>query len=115
MRSLSLLSVEQLQRAIALKEQIENLQLELDSITGESKKPKVGRPRKFGRSTEVRARLADAQKARGVEIQANGSGKAEADAKPKRKKHKMSAAGRAAVSAATKARWVRIKAEKAAE
>lgn len=85
-------SLDQLKRAIAVKEQIAKLEEELASILGGSAAPaaKRGRP---GRKP--------------------GSGAAAAGAPaPKKAKRVMSAEGRARIIAAQKARWAKIKKEK---
>jgi hypothetical protein len=73
MSSIINLSVQQLRRAAAIKEQIQSLENELGRIFGSSTTPV-------------------------------------AVAAPK-KRHKMSAAGRARISAAAKARWAKVKAQ----
>jgi hypothetical protein len=79
-------SVQQLQRAIKISEQIEKLEAELAGILGQSSpSPSYKVPASVLAST----------------------------AKPKRKKGKMSAEGRAAIIAAQKARWAKVHAEKA--
>lgn len=79
-------SVQQLQRAIKISEQIEKLEAELAAILGKSSSSP---------SNKVPA-----------SVLASTS-------KPKRKKGKMSAEGRAAIIAAQKARWAKVHAEKA--
>jgi len=108
MTNLHDLTTSQLNRIIAIKEQIETLQGEIESIAGdggEVPSPFPGdNPRKRRRSAAVRARMAAAQKARWAKI------KGKADSKPAKKgKRRLSAAGRAAITAATKARWARVK------
>lgn len=97
MQKLSSLTVAQLQRAVMIKRQIESLQQELDSLTGDSDAPTAGR-------RGISRRLAVALESKKIVQQS--------DQTLKRKKHKMSAAGRAAISAASKARWAKIKTEK---
>jgi hypothetical protein len=108
MTNLHDLTTSQLNRIIAIKEQIETLQGEIESIAGgggEVPSHFTGdTPRKRRRSAAVRARMAAAQKARWAKIQGK------ADSKPAKKgKRRLSAAGRAAITAATKARWARVK------
>ena len=81
-------SVLQLQRAIKVSEQIEKLQAELAAILGQAQ-PTVSSHNKVPASL-----LADL-------------------AQPKRRKSKISAAGRAAIIAAQKARWAKVHAERA--
>ena len=107
--SLTDLSTEQLRRAIAIKEQIETLQKQFESLFGAS--TSVAAPRvtkKRGMSAAGRARIAAAQKARWAK-QKKAQGVA---AKPaKKKRGKLSPEGRARI-AAQKARWAKIKANK---
>lgn len=111
MQELSSLTVAQLQRAILIKQQIEALQRELDSITGGNGDspvlPRFGKKR--GMSPKGRAAIAAAQKARWAKIKGNGEVTTET---PRRKKRKMSAAARTAIAVAAKARWAKIKAKK---
>ena len=78
-------SIESLQRAVLLTEQIEQLQAELNRIFGGS----------------------------GGKVSTAPAAATPQAAKPGRKKGKMSAAGRASIVAAQKARWAKIKAAKA--
>ena len=96
--NLASLSIDQLRRAIALKEQIEALAGELKGVLG-------GRPGRRGkvRSAATRARMAAAQRARWA------SAKGKTPKKAKRWKRKISAAGRARIAAAAKARWAAAK------
>jgi len=94
MTNLHDLTISQLNRIIAIKEQIETLQGEIESIAGdggEVPSPFPGdNPRKRRRSAVVRARMAAAQKARWAKL------KGKADSKPAKKgKRRLSAAGRA--------------------
>ena len=84
------LSLESLKRALVLAEQIEKLEAELAALLGQS-------------STTISALPA---KRRG-----RPPGKNAEAASVTRKKGKMSAAGRAAIVAAQKARWAKIKGE----
>jgi hypothetical protein len=103
MTNLTSLTTSQLHRIIAIKEQIEALQGQIDSITaggGEVPSPfAVELPKKHRRSAAVRARMAAAQRARWAKVKG----------KAKKGKKRLSAAGRAAIIAATKARWARVK------
>jgi len=102
------LTTTQLNQIIALKEQIETLQSEIDSIAeGEVPTPTDEEfPKKRRRSAAVRARMAAAQQARWTKIKGTGA----TDFKPaKSGKRRISAAGRAAMSAAGKARWAKVK------
>lgn len=116
MNSLLNLSGTQLRRAAELKEQIDNLNSELEAILAgaESSVPSakgVGRGR--GMSAAGRARIAAAARARWAKIKAAKGGSSAADnggAKPKRT---MSAAAKAKIAAAAKARWAKLRAAKA--
>ena len=106
--SLTAISVDQLRRAIVIKEQIESLQKQLDSLFGASAPaaaPTV--PKKRGMSAAGRARVAAAQRARW----AKQKKAAAVSAKPA-KRGKLSPEGRARLIAAQKARWAKIKAKK---
>ena len=115
MSTLNTLSISQLKRAVALKEQIAQLEQELSAIAGGAKPaatPAVAAakpaPKKGGMSAAGRARIVAAQKARWAKIKAAKGAPA---AKPA-KKFTMSAAAKAAISRAAKARWAKIKAAK---
>jgi hypothetical protein len=122
-------TIQTLKRAVALAEQIENLQAELAGILGTSKagsppvtvssaKAKPGRKKKGKLSAEGLANIRAAQQARWAKVKGKSdSSKPAASAgikKGKKKKGKMSAAGRAAIVAAQKLRWAKVKAGKAA-
>ena len=115
MKSLSDLSVAELRRVIALKEQIESLERQLEAINdnagGNASLAETPAPAKRAKrrlSPAHRRKLIKAlAKARKIRwAKAN-----ETNAAPK--KRRMSAAGRAAISAAAKARWARVRAAKA--
>jgi hypothetical protein len=121
MKSLSDLSVADLRRVIALKEQIEALEGQLEVIAeneviaantggdaGAAETPAPAKPAKRRLSPAHRRKLIKAlARARKIRwAKATGT-----DAAPK--KRRMSAAGRAAISAAAKARWARVHAAKA--
>jgi hypothetical protein len=103
------LSVVQIQRAIDIKLQIEQLQGQLDSIEGgDAPSPATTTPRKKRRMSRAgRAAIAAAAKARWAEYRGKGAAKAE---KPPKKKRKVSAAVKAKLSAMAKARWAKVKA-----
>jgi hypothetical protein len=112
MTNLTTLTTSQLRQIIAIKEQIEKLEGEIDSIAAGGSGgeipilPAEEAPKKRRRSAAVRARMAAAQRARWAEIKGTGA----TDSKPaKRGKRRISAAGRAAMSAAGKARWAKVK------
>ena len=117
MKSLSDLSVADLRRVIALKEQIESLEGQLEAIAentaGDASAAEAPPPAKRAKRRLSAAHrrklikaLAKARKMRWAKAKATGT-----DAAPK--KRRMSAAGRAAISAAAKARWARVRAAKA--
>jgi hypothetical protein len=135
MTKLQDLTVTQLQRAVALKEQIETLQQELGAIGGNGT-PATPAAKTGGMSAAGRARISAAAKARWARVKgtaplakpAKKGGMSEATkaklramakarwakikgaaapASKPAKKRTMSAAGRAAISAAAKAMWAR--------
>src|SRR5580658_4527648 len=96
-----------LRRIISIKEQIENLQSQLEAFGGDTGNGVVGEPIKRGRrrmSASARRKIGLAQKARW----AKAKGIETAPAAGKR--HRMSAAGRARIAAAAKARWAKVRA-----
>jgi hypothetical protein len=105
------LTTTQLRQILAIKEQIETLQSQIDSIAGGGEIPipaveEAPTTRRRRVSVAGRARMAAAQQARWAKIKGTGA----ADFKPaKRRKRRISAAGRAAMSAAGKARWAKVK------
>jgi hypothetical protein len=104
---LQVLTVEQLRKVIAIKEQIETLQGEIEAITGGSRPAAPEIPKRRGRkkmSFAERARLGAA--ARWAQVRA-----AEGEDAAPMKLRKVSAAGRARMAAAAKARWAKAKAE----
>ncbi len=103
MNALGTLTVAQLKRAIAIKEQIEALESELGALL-DTRAPQA-RPGKRKVSAAGRARIAAAQRARWAKVRAATGGR-----KPVRRKRKFSAAARAALSASAKARWAKVKA-----
>ena len=104
------LSIQQLKRALEIKQKIEDLGQELGQLLGEEDtavRP-APRSRKRRMSATARARISAAQTARWAERR-----KVAAPGKvAPRKKRRISAEGRARISAATKARWARYNAEK---
>ena len=151
---LSSLSAAQIKRAVAIKEQIENLELQLDGILDEVSEPIPAAgsgpaPKKRVMSAAAKARIGAAQKAiwatkkraraaqtvtlpvvapkggRGADARAKAAAsprnsgtqpgaKAEANPATPKSKRRLSAAGRANIIAATKARWARYNAAKKA-
>ncbi len=114
MSNLSLLTSKQLKRAAELKEQLESLTVELNSLLGnghDSAMVELGKPVKQGKfSAAGLARLRAAQKARWAKLK---QAKGEQPAKEPRRK--MSAAGRAKIAAGARARWAKVRAAKAAK
>ena len=114
MTNLTSLTTSQLRSIIAIKEQIEALQGQIDSIAGgEGEIPSpssVDPTKKHRRSAAVRARMAAAQQARWAKIKGT---EATAAHPAKKGKRRLSAAGRAAIIAGTKARWARANGETA--
>ena len=117
MKSFSELSVTDLRRVIALKEQIEALEGQLGALVGEAgeasptEAPAPVKRAKRRLSAAHRRKLikalARARKIRWARAKATGLN-------PAPKKRRMSAAGRAAMSAAAKARWASVRAAKGA-
>jgi hypothetical protein len=99
--TLSNISVQHLKRALVIREKIERLERDLESLLGgpgsSSTNGHGGRRRM---SAAARAKIAAAQKLRWAKYR-KGSGKG---------RRKMSAAARAKISAAAKARWAKAKA-----
>jgi hypothetical protein len=103
MTPLNSLSAAQLREAIAIKEQIEQLETRLASIFGETTTPEVAGKKRRRMSAASRAKMAAAARARWAKIKGT-------QAAPTKKRRKMSAEGRARISAAAKARWKKAKA-----
>lgn len=112
--SLINLTPSQLRHAADLKEKIEALQLQLDSLHGDSDSGAAATPAGRGRrkiSAAGIARIRAAQKLRW----AKAKGKTAAGKPGKRGPRKMSAAARAKIAAAQKKRWAAFHAAKAAK
>ncbi|MHB8522253.1 MAG: hypothetical protein ACYDH9_16050 [Limisphaerales bacterium] len=108
------LSLHDLKRAVALKEQIDALQAQLTHLlggTGGQAATPSGKKRTM--SASARARIAAAQRDRWAKIHAAKAPAGKAQVKRKGKKHTMSAAGRARIGAAARARWAKFHAAKA--
>jgi hypothetical protein len=108
--SLSGVTVAQLQRAIAIKEELQSLERELSDLLG-APAPAAPGPRRKRRTMSAagRARIAAAAKARWAALRARKAGKAAPQPLHKAKK-RFSAAARARMAAAAKARWAKVKA-----
>ena len=103
--NVSSITVEQLKRAIQIKEQIQELQLQLAKLVGgQPGTESISRPSKK-MSAAGRARIAAAQKARWARFKAENPSKA-----VKKTQGFMSDAARAKIAAAAKARWAKAKA-----
>jgi hypothetical protein len=105
MINLTEVTTAQLHRIIAIRQQIEDLQVQIDSIAGNGGES-VAKPlvKTRGMSAAGRARIGAAAKARWAKLRA-----ANGESAPK-KRRKMSAAGRARIAAAAKARWAKARA-----
>ncbi|HZT22304.1 MAG TPA: hypothetical protein VFB55_05300 [Verrucomicrobiae bacterium] len=117
MNSLTAMPLQQLKRAIAIREQIEVLTLELNDLMGISPlippmgnghNARVGVAKPRGLSQAGRARIAAAQRLRWSRYNAGRPA-----TEPSTTSERLSAEGRAKVSAAVKARWERYRAAKA--
>lgn len=104
------LTVNQLKRAAAIKEQIEKLNKELRSILGAPTSSRAAPARNRTMSAAVKRKIAATQKARWAKIR--GSKPATRSAKPAAKKKAISAATRAKLSAKLKAFWAAKKSGK---
>lgn len=121
------ITVQQLKRAVEIKEQIESLQSELNALMGGAPStpapstasapsaPRAAGAKKGGMTAAGRARIAAAQKlrwakAKGLPIPAASAAPVAASQPGSAPKRKMSAAGRARISAAAKARWAKYRA-----
>jgi hypothetical protein len=115
------LTSSQLRKVLAIKERIEQLESELEAITGEESSSSAAVPvstgsaSKAGRRTmspAARARIAAAQRARWAKVHA-ASGKKPAAKAPGGKggkRRKMSPAVKAKLAAIARARWAKVKA-----
>jgi hypothetical protein len=111
MTNLTGFSVEQLRRAVAVREQIAELEQELAGILGDSSssvKGISGNGRRVRRkmSASARAKIAAAQRARWARQKKGQTGAAPL----KKGRRKMSASARAKIAAAARARWAKAKA-----
>ena len=111
MSKLSRLSVQQLQRALAIRQQIESLIQELDALEGNFPIAYPGRGRRAPGVADRRAGVvkgARLAKRKGVKrADANGA----APAVAKKKKRVVSPEHKARLSESAKARWAKAKAE----
>jgi hypothetical protein len=103
------LTASQIERIISIKEEIEKLQAQLESIADGTTTPaRAGgkRRRKRRMSAAGRARIAAGAKARWAKVHA----KAKAAIAPKKADRRMSPAVKAKLAAIAKARWANVKA-----
>jgi hypothetical protein len=109
--NISDLTITKLKNLLTLKEQIEALQSQLDSIAGgDGEIPSPGKaPKKRRRrmSRAGRAAIAAAQRARWAKVK----GKGRAKSKLPKKKRKVSMVVKRKLAAIAKARWAKVKAE----
>ena len=113
MTNLHNLTIAKLRKAVAIKEKVEALQNELDSIGGTAhahERAAPGRRKKRRMSAAARARIGAAQKARWAKVRRGHKASARPAAPVKKKKRKVGAAARARLSAIAKARWAKVKA-----
>ncbi len=113
LNSLSQLPLQQLKRAIGIREQIENLTRELNQLLEAPAFVSTHGRNRFkphGLTEAGRARIAAAQRQRWARYNA---GKTNSGPKARSKKNRLSAEGRARVAAAVTARWERFRAAKA--
>ena len=117
MTKLTSLTTNQLRQVLAIKEQIETLQSQIQSIAGgETPTPAAEEPstpgkRKYHMSAAHRRKLIKAL-ARARKIRwAKGKAKGKAKSKPAKKDRRSSPATRAKLAAAARARWAKVKEE----
>ncbi len=115
--TLSNVSVQQLKRALQIKEQIAALENEANRILGSRTTTTISRPqasrKKGGMSAAARAKISASAKARWAKIKAGNLKPVSAKASPAKKRSTVSAATREKISQAAKERWAKIKAAKA--
>ena len=110
--SLSDLTINQLKRAAAIKEQIETLNKELRSILGASAKSGAAPKKKRTMSASVKRKIAAAKKTRWANLRRAKSTAVSVKPAAKAKKKKMNRATKAKLSAKLKAYWAAKKAGK---
>jgi len=103
--NLSDLTINQLRRAAAIKEQIEALNKELRSILGAPAKSGAAPKKKRTMSASVKRKIAAAQKTRWANLRRAKSATHSVKPAAKAKKKRMSPAARAKMSAKLKAYW----------
>lgn len=107
MTNLENLTVGQLRQVVAIKEQIERLQSQLNSIAGNGH-ARAGGPKRRVMSAAAKARIAAAQRLRWAKMKGRG-GKTAGPAK-RAGRRKVSAATKARLAAIARARWAKAKA-----
>jgi hypothetical protein len=107
MSNLQSLTVEQLRKAVVIKEQIERLEAQLSALAGTGMLAEGETFIRRGRmSAAGRARIAAAQRARWAKMRRQSVARVAADGK----KRTVSAATKARLAAIAKARWASVKA-----
>jgi hypothetical protein len=109
--SISNISVSQLKRARLVRERIEQLELELAGILGESRAVlSNGHGGRRRMSPAARAKIAAAQRLRWARHRKGAPVSARLSVKVSKGRRKLSPATRAKIAAAARARWARAKA-----
>jgi len=106
------LTINQLKRAAAIKEQIEDLNQELRSILGAPASTRTARKQNQTMSAATKKKIAAAQKARWANLRRANPATRSVKVAKKAKKKAFSAATRAKLSAKLKAYWAAKKAKK---
>jgi len=106
------LTINQLKRAAAIKEQIEALNKDLRSILGAPAKSRAAPMKKRTMSASAKKNIATAQRARWAKVRGNKAATLPVKSVAKAKKKAMSRAARAKLSAKLKAYWAAKKAGK---
>ncbi len=114
MTNASNLSLDQLKRAVLIKEQLTNLENQLSSLLGGKAPAAAPAVKPGGMSAAAKAKLSAMAKARWAKIKAGNNkpsaAKPAAPASPAAKPAGLSEAARKKISDAAKARWAKVKA-----
>ena len=110
MKEILSISSAQLKRIVAMKEQIEKLQSQLQAAVTDSAPAGKAAPKKRTMSLAARRKIAAAARARWAKVK--GTAK---KAKAAPKKRTMSLAARRKIAAAARARWAKVRAAKKAK
>ena len=110
--NLSDVTINQLKRAAAIKERIEDLNRELRSVLGASAKSGAAPKKKRTMSASVKRKIAAAQKARWANLRRDKPATRSVEPAVKAKKKTVSRATKAKLSAKLKAYWAAKKAGK---